>query len=284
MLVYFIHIDLLYFSGNSAYGSMIMDQEKHQKVEYVSGDRNLGLKVNLPTFKNLHMLGEDFAEIELIKTRQKLNLPVQIGFAILQYAKLKMLEWYYDFLDVFVDRSDFEYIEMDTDSAYFAITAPTLEQVIKPEKKAEFNMRVYGSCHEQVQPNPYWFPRECCDKHKAYDKRMPGLFKLEKEGVVMVALCSKTYVLKDGEGVEKSALKGMNKSYVSEAFDKCKQVLETGQSLSSTNKSFRVHNNTIFTYEQEKAGFSNFYCKRQLIDDVHTCPLDLILSPWEDTC
>ena len=45
-----------------------------------------------------------------------------------------MLEWYYDFLDVFVDRCDFEYIEMDTDNAYLAITAPSLEQVIKPEK------------------------------------------------------------------------------------------------------------------------------------------------------
>ena len=41
-----------------------------------------------------------------------------------------MLEWYYDFLDLYVDRSDFECIEMDTDSAYFAITAPSLDQVI----------------------------------------------------------------------------------------------------------------------------------------------------------
>ena len=69
-----------------------------------------------------------------MKSHQKLNLPIQIGFAILQYAKLKMLEWYYDFLLEYVDKSDFEYIEMDTDSAYFAITAPTLRDVIKPEK------------------------------------------------------------------------------------------------------------------------------------------------------
>ena len=58
-----------------------------------------------------------------MKSHQKLNLPIQIGFAILQYAKLKMLEWYYDFLLEYVDKSDFEYIEMDTDSAYFAVTA-----------------------------------------------------------------------------------------------------------------------------------------------------------------
>ena len=47
--------------------------------------------------------------------------------------------------------------------------------------------------------------------NKAFDKRLPGLFKLEQEGVVMVALCLKTNVLRHGEGVEKTALKGMNK-------------------------------------------------------------------------
>ena len=86
--------DTMKLLGNSAYGSMIMDQEKHQKIEYAKGNRNIALKVNLPTFKKLEDLGEDFAEIELMKAKQKLNLPIQIGFAILQYAKLKMLEWY----------------------------------------------------------------------------------------------------------------------------------------------------------------------------------------------
>ena len=40
--------DTMKLLGNSAYGSMIMDQEKHQKVEYVKGDRDIALKVNLP--------------------------------------------------------------------------------------------------------------------------------------------------------------------------------------------------------------------------------------------
>ena len=40
--------------------------------------------------------------------------------------------------------------------------------------------------------------------------------------MVMVALCSKTYVLRDGEGVEKMALKDMNKKFVSQSLDKCK--------------------------------------------------------------
>ena len=50
-----------------------MDREKPQRVIYIKGDREMGLKVNLPTFKNLHLLGNDFAEIELTKTKEKLN-------------------------------------------------------------------------------------------------------------------------------------------------------------------------------------------------------------------
>jgi hypothetical protein len=34
--------------------------------------------------------------------------------------------------DVFVDRSDFQYCSMDTDSAYMALSTDTLEEVVKP--------------------------------------------------------------------------------------------------------------------------------------------------------
>jgi GTP1/Obg family GTP-binding protein len=37
-----------------------------------------------------------------------LDLPMHIGCFVYQYAKLRMLEFYYDFMDVFVDRRDFQ--------------------------------------------------------------------------------------------------------------------------------------------------------------------------------
>ena len=49
-----------------------------------------------------------------------------------------MLQFYYDFSDKYVDRSDFEYCEMDTDSAYIAITCESLEDLVKPEMMHEF--------------------------------------------------------------------------------------------------------------------------------------------------
>lgn len=42
-----------------------------------------------------------------------LNLPIQTGYFILQYAKLHMLQFYYDFTDIYVKRADFDNCEID---------------------------------------------------------------------------------------------------------------------------------------------------------------------------
>jgi hypothetical protein len=56
-----------------------------------------------------------------------LDLPLQIGCFVYQYAKLRMLQFYYDFIDVFVDHRDFQYCSMDTDSAYMALSTDPLQ-------------------------------------------------------------------------------------------------------------------------------------------------------------
>ena len=56
--------------------------------------------------------------------------PFQVGIAVYQLAKLSILEFYHDFLDCFVDRKDFELIQMDTDSLYFALSANKKEEVV----------------------------------------------------------------------------------------------------------------------------------------------------------
>ena len=75
------------------------------------------LQANLPQFKQLTPLldEEEYYEIEKSKPELRLSLPIQIGYFILQYAKLHMLQFYYDFLDTLIDRADFQYCEMDTD-------------------------------------------------------------------------------------------------------------------------------------------------------------------------
>jgi hypothetical protein len=40
-----------------------------------------------------------------------MELPLQIGVAVYHLAKLRMVELYYNFIDKYIDRSDFELLE-----------------------------------------------------------------------------------------------------------------------------------------------------------------------------
>ena len=304
--------------GNSSYGSLIMDKSKHSQVKYVQGENETCLKKNDPLFQKLECLDEEeqIYEVEMAKHRIKLDLPIQLGFFILQYAKVRMLEFYYDFMDVFVDRADFEYCEMDTDSAYMAISGSNLEDIIKPEMRTKYLQGLKGFCADiniEADAQHHWFPRTCCKEHAQYDKRTPGLFKLENQGNKMIGLCSKTYIvrktkvlkptntrisafrlMKKAKGCKlvrsplqcrrvneyKFSSKGVSKRHLTAPMTKFRSVLKTRKAQSGFNCSFRVRKNVVFTYTQERRGFSYLYCKRKVLPDgIHTEPLDVTLCP-----
>ena len=70
-----------------------------------------------------------------------------------------MLQFYYDFLDKYLDRVDFEYCKMDTDSAYIAISSENLESVIKPEMLEKYTI---DKCN--------WFLQTDTIEHARYDR------------------------------------------------------------------------------------------------------------------
>ena len=150
-----------------------------------------------------------------------------------------MLEFYYDFLDRYVDRRDFELIQMDTDSNYMAISGDKLEDIIRPEMRAEF----------EATKNQ-WL---------AWDKwsgRTPGLFKLESEGSGMITLCSKCYFV---NGKKKNfSTKGMSKKQNEITWQRFKAALNGGIDRAE-NRGFRMVGNHMMTYEQHKLGLSAYY-------------------------
>ena len=106
-----------------------------------------------------------------------------------------MLEFQFDCVDKYLDRSDYKLCEMDTDSLYMVLSTPTLEDAVRPELRQQFfeeystwfpspacdgHMQDFVSCRVAKQE---WIPKEeCCLDRKADDKRTPGLFKLEFKG------------------------------------------------------------------------------------------------------
>lgn len=81
------------------YGKTITNKEKHRIIKYLFGSRKASNSVKSQLFHSLDEIDDDFYEVSSLKREILMNVPVTIGFTILQYAKLRMLQFYYDFMD-----------------------------------------------------------------------------------------------------------------------------------------------------------------------------------------
>jgi hypothetical protein len=99
---------------------------------------NISKKINSPHFKDLEQLHGQKYEVIATKREIRMDLPLQIGVAVYHLAKFRMLQFYYDFIDKYIDRSDFELTEMDTESNYFAFSEDSIDTLIKPHMREEY--------------------------------------------------------------------------------------------------------------------------------------------------
>ncbi len=273
--------------GNCGYGKTVTNQMRFCDVTYANTDQASHL-INSSRFRKLNQIDEGVYEVESAKKKQSLDLPHHIGFFVYNYAKLRMLQFYYDFMDVFIERRDFQYIEMDTDSAYIALSVSNLEDAVKPELKEQF-FHSYAqwfpslACDQHMEEfvqaksaGQVWELQPCCQERKQFDKRTPGLFKEEWRGDGMIALCSKTY-FGWGEGCSnKVSCKGLQKRHNALTKEKFLTVLTSQNSGHGTNRGFRSLNNQVFTYTQVRDALTYFYPKRKVMADrVSTAPLDI---------
>lgn len=79
---------------NSAYGKSLTNIAKHRDIHYVTSEQTKKL-VNESRFQKLTELSEDLAEAEMSKKKINWALPLQIGYFVYQYAKLRMLQFYW---------------------------------------------------------------------------------------------------------------------------------------------------------------------------------------------
>ena len=147
-----------------------------------------------PYFDDLEEISNSVFEVRQRKRRVTITRPYQCGIAVYQLAKLRMLEFYYDFVNKFCDRRDFEVIQMDTDSLYMALSAEDFDEIIRPDLKELYK-----------DEKPKWLVTD------EYSKRVPGLFKPEFKGKRMIALTSKCYFADNGEeSIPKFSCKGVS--------------------------------------------------------------------------
>ena len=107
--------DIFKLLGNSSYGKLIEALERKTRVIYTKDEKVVDRALRSAYIEELDEIGQAY-ELESRKPHILIRRPFQIGIALYQLAKLRMQEFYYDFLDRYVDRRDFELIQMDTDS------------------------------------------------------------------------------------------------------------------------------------------------------------------------
>ena len=247
--------DTAKLKGNSFYGKMIENLEKHISTKFTTDEKLIDNIFRSPFFEDLEEINEGVFEVRQRKKQVTITRPYQCGIAVYQLAKLRMLEFYYDFLDKFCDRRDFELIQMDTDSFYMALSANDFDEIIKPEMK---------ELYKEEKKN--WLVTD------EYSKRVPGLFKAEFQGKRMIALTSKCYFADNGkdEGVKKFSCKGVSRRQNKMNWERYKNAL-FGSLDKARNIGFRKRDNHIVTYEQSKLGLSAYYDKRIVHEDgIHT--------------
>ena len=123
--------------ANSSYGYQIIDRSQHPVTTYLS-DEKTHAAFNSKLFKKLVDMNNSLYEVELAEAESEHKEPIVVGFFILQYAKLPMLELYYNFFARFCDVDKSEELEMDTDSLYLALAEKEQEDCIRPEMRAEW--------------------------------------------------------------------------------------------------------------------------------------------------
>ena len=155
---------------------------------------------------------------------------------------------------------------MDTDSNYLGITAESVEDLIKPELKEQF---------EQEKHN--WFVAKLAPQ----GKRTPGLFKVEFKGDKMIRLCSKSYCTESfatdtTPGQVKFSMKGVNKGQSKNPMSHYEHVLTSTENFRACNSGIRSKDQTMATYKQYKNALTYFYPKRKVLDDGRsTIPVDI---------
>ena len=118
-----------------------------------------------------------------------------------------MIEFYYDFLNKYFGRKNFELRYMDTDSFSLAMSGDSLDEIVSPEMK-----QLYDADKKN------WL---ATDK---FSERTPGLFKHEFVDTRGVWLTAKWYLVQDETGENKYSCKGVSKKHNDLYFQRYKDV------------------------------------------------------------
>ena len=223
-------------------------------------------KLNVGSILDGQLLEDGVLELTTSKDKISENQPNYIGWNVFNFAKLSMLECYYDLFQVVLVPGSFVLCEMDTDSLYMNFkNGKCFEENVRPEIRGTAE---YKRLEEEFFITPI----------AKFGKRTPGKFKIEFEGTKIISLNSKTYAVEnENNNSYKFSMKGIQKGQFTEnPMGLYESTLNTKSSQSATNRGLKRKFATICQCEQTKIALSYFCGKRKVLEDGNsTVPLDI---------
>ena len=252
--------DLYKLMNNSVFGKTMENMRGRVDIQLYT-DENLFIKqVAKPQFLQAKIYSEDLIAVKQQVKMVKLNKPIYVGVAVLDYSKLHMYKFHYDYIKPKYNEKA-TLLFTDTDSLCYHIKTNDIYKDMKTDNQhfdfSDYNMDGYRS-----QENT--------------NKKVIGKFKDETSGVPIiefVGLRSKMYSIKLEDGKEKKTGKGIKKCILKkniqhEDYKRCILSNNTNdqRQLVSFNN-LRSINHDIGLYRYTKVGLSCSNDKQYLLND-----------------
>ena len=196
-----------------------------------------------PNFKSGVLFGENLMGCEMGKIKVVMNKPVYLRKAILDFSKIVMYEFHYDYMvPKYIDRLKLCY--MDTDSLVHDIKTEDFYEDIANDVGARFDTSGYSKTDFRLLPI-------------GLNKKVIGLMKDELGGKIMtefVALRPKLYSYRKLDGSEDKKCKGIKKCVVKKTltFEDYKTCLFSDSAKFRSQLLFRSAKHEVHTIEVNK--------------------------------
>ena len=105
--------------NNSVFGKTMKNVRKHKDIKLVTTDKRRNQLVSETNYHTTKWFSENLLAIEMKKTKVKMNKPVYLGLSILEISKIKMYEFWHDYMKPkYSDKVKLRCMDTDTFTIY----------------------------------------------------------------------------------------------------------------------------------------------------------------------
>lgn len=252
--------DYYKLKNNATYGKTLESVEKRSDIKLITHWENIGRKfggkewIAKPHFKNFSLFSENFAAIQMNKTRVVYDKPNYAGFVILELSKYIMYKFLYNHIYKIYGTKNAQLLYMDTDSFILKIQTDNFYDDIQANlDKFDTSNYVLNNIHN-ITPN-----QSEIGKMKDEYKGEP-IFQFLGTGAKAYLVETENNLTKRAKGVKMSTVE---KSLTKDDYNKAATIPNTVILREMSNFQTKLHD--VYINIQNKIALSHFDNKRSLI-------------------